>query len=570
MKGHKKGANYDIGEAFSSGPSTGHWNAVLIDDQWRLLDTNWASRCLGNTTTMEDTEIDDQEEERPFLINEFFFLTDPDELIFSHWAEMTEWQLLKNPLTIETFQSKAYLKSHFFNYKLELMNLNLEKCVLRAEGGERKVGMKCPSHNSLKFKYSLQKRKERRYDPNTKMNRHVLYQRKGDTVTYFVTSPSNGYYCLNIYASDKESQNVNHVCSYLIYCDVPKKDLRPLPDAPEDGWGLTQDGAQMGITLKSHQNVSVDVMHGNLELQFALQKRLNVLHKLFHSNIDPLTLQTNVLIRLENMTLIVEVRLPRRGLYALKLFANDINKIGELPNVCNYVLNCTSDSSTVRIYPRFQDGIVGRSYYAAGLNVNEVSYKHISEGVVELVFTVPANIELLCELTHNIQHLQKTCDDVSRSGSGETVIFVITMTTPGDYGLTIYGRQVIDEDRVYHVHTYTIQYKPHLATPAKKLRNPPKGPATEKHTVYTGSVNIHVPDHQKPLVMASLRRNTIETPEDGQIKLKKNMKGETCTVKLSKPGEHNVTLFTVIQNGALLHHLSVRILFLTKVRQKPH
>ena len=42
-----------------------------------------------------------------FSYDEFFFLTDPEMFISSHYPDDPEWQLLRVPLTLEEFQKRS-------------------------------------------------------------------------------------------------------------------------------------------------------------------------------------------------------------------------------------------------------------------------------------------------------------------------------------------------------------------------------------------------------------------------------------------------------------------------------
>ena len=71
------------------------WNAVLIDNRWRLLDATWASG-------LHSSEPKDKDE------NLAYFLTDPQKFIADHLPSDPAWQLLPYPVNIEQFKN-AYL-----------------------------------------------------------------------------------------------------------------------------------------------------------------------------------------------------------------------------------------------------------------------------------------------------------------------------------------------------------------------------------------------------------------------------------------------------------------------------
>jgi hypothetical protein len=87
--GDAKGYGYAPGK----GPVVKHaWNAVELDGRWHLVDVTWASGY---------PDLDKGEFAK--RLNEFYFLTPPDEFIFTHFPDNPKWQLLKDEVTRDDF-----------------------------------------------------------------------------------------------------------------------------------------------------------------------------------------------------------------------------------------------------------------------------------------------------------------------------------------------------------------------------------------------------------------------------------------------------------------------------------
>ena len=72
--------------------------------------------------------------------------------------------------------------------------------------------------------------------------------------------------------------------------------------------------------------------------------------------------------------LVIKMRLPEEGTYALKLFAEEILKeSGEIPNVCNYLIKCTNPDVHNEPYPETHDGTLGENHLAGKLGVKQTS-----------------------------------------------------------------------------------------------------------------------------------------------------------------------------------------------------
>jgi hypothetical protein len=86
-------------EAVEIGGSTryndlGHaWNAVQINGKWQLLDISYMASGAGNVATGQGRPLD------------FYFLTPPERLIFSHFPQEQKWQLLPQPVSRQDFES---------------------------------------------------------------------------------------------------------------------------------------------------------------------------------------------------------------------------------------------------------------------------------------------------------------------------------------------------------------------------------------------------------------------------------------------------------------------------------
>jgi len=101
--GYAKGFSYQKGQRFSE---TNHaWNAVKIDGDWKLIDATWGSGYVVevNKKLMAKKELED-----------YWFCTDPNEFIFSHFSEDPTWQLRATPITLQQYEKIPGLYPPFF------------------------------------------------------------------------------------------------------------------------------------------------------------------------------------------------------------------------------------------------------------------------------------------------------------------------------------------------------------------------------------------------------------------------------------------------------------------------
>lgn len=116
ISGYAKGYGYTEGKTYSR---TNHaWNAVNIEGEWYFIDTTWASGAVNGRDYIKRLE-------------EFWFLTPPDQYIFSHLPEDPQWQLIDQVVSKERFEELPNIRGQFFNLGIssnQLMEeLNSEK-----------------------------------------------------------------------------------------------------------------------------------------------------------------------------------------------------------------------------------------------------------------------------------------------------------------------------------------------------------------------------------------------------------------------------------------------------------
>jgi hypothetical protein len=105
--GYAKGYDSSVGGRFT-GPYNHAWNAVRIDGAWRLMDATWGSGHM------------DENGRYVRSFNGYFFFTTPEKMIYTHFPENPEWQLLRKKVPLADFEKMAYLRPGFFQNGLEL------------------------------------------------------------------------------------------------------------------------------------------------------------------------------------------------------------------------------------------------------------------------------------------------------------------------------------------------------------------------------------------------------------------------------------------------------------------
>ena len=96
----------------------GHaWNVLEVDKKYFLIDSTWgAGSSMNNKFTKE--------------FKEFYFCSNPEYFIFTHFPNESRWQLLKSPIENEDFENRVKFGEKFFKYfkgSSDLYNLIITK-----------------------------------------------------------------------------------------------------------------------------------------------------------------------------------------------------------------------------------------------------------------------------------------------------------------------------------------------------------------------------------------------------------------------------------------------------------
>jgi hypothetical protein len=99
VRGWAKGFGYDPAHKAKGVPHS--WNAVSLNGKWHLLDATWGAG-----------HIKDKKFQKVF--NPFYFLTPPDQFIFTHFPGRSKWQLLKAPLSAKEYTALPKVSPQLF------------------------------------------------------------------------------------------------------------------------------------------------------------------------------------------------------------------------------------------------------------------------------------------------------------------------------------------------------------------------------------------------------------------------------------------------------------------------
>jgi len=127
IKGFAKGFGYRVASGFDK--SNHAWNAVYLNGEWKMIDCTWGA---GHP------------DERGQFVSEFedyYFLTPPAELVYTHYPEDPAWQFIDRKVTKDEFIGLAFLWPAFYKYG---MHLNTHPGAIIQTGGEVEISIGAP------------------------------------------------------------------------------------------------------------------------------------------------------------------------------------------------------------------------------------------------------------------------------------------------------------------------------------------------------------------------------------------------------------------------------------------
>jgi transglutaminase/protease-like cytokinesis protein 3 len=182
--GYAKGYDYRIGDHFD-GPPNHAWNAVFLDGKWQLLDATWGSGYVDESGGFV----------REF--DEFFFLTDPEDLKYTHFPEEAGWQLLSIPVSRAEFESYPYLKPAFFHNHLKMVS---HRKGLIPSGKDLMITLDNPERADLTVRLLRN---------NQDLNdRYAMVQKLENTSQIRINFPEKGRYTLRIFARAENNKEL--------------------------------------------------------------------------------------------------------------------------------------------------------------------------------------------------------------------------------------------------------------------------------------------------------------------------------------------------------------------------
>ena len=420
---------------------------------------------IDDSSSSSSDSDDEDEEEIHHVTNDFFFLTDPDMLIGTHFPDDPQWQLLPRVVTQQKFATYVYIRERFFDMGLRMSTLSQKHCVLRAKDGTSSFEFHLsndPSDFVFKFLF-YHLRSDDTDNSRYTLDEYVIYEKTKDLLKYSIRFPRAGCFRMDVFGQDmSQHKHQDLVCSYVIECSEPKIDCQPLPELPPNGWGITPDTLALGVLPLTHDRAVIISESGRCEVRLKFENPMDVTYELKAYDQDDFLLKQYAMMWWEEDICVVQTRFSDPGEYALKV--NGSKKGGaQMINVCNYLIQVVSASLSQVPFPVMR-GVLGKSKHGEYYDVQPISHNsamvRVKERKLRLEMTAKDDVELIAEVTSNAISTAFLNDRCKRIQEADHTAFELDLPKAGEYAVNIFARQNNAPENIHHVYTYLVQCDP--------------------------------------------------------------------------------------------------------------
>ncbi|XP_071093869.1 uncharacterized protein [Haliotis cracherodii] len=323
----------------------GFWNSVFLNGVWRLIHPHWS---IIHTTVEVSRVKDEIVMENPTLkcaFDDYYFLTNPDELITSCLPDNPKWQLLKKPIPSGRFQLMPYFTRHFF--KLGLSLSKDKDGILKTSQGKARVDIDFPEGNQPELYYHIAEKEipsaEYVVMDTDSLRRCVFMFKMESTYSFRLCFKKRGVYNLRIYGGhvkhvDTEVDRAPLLCQLQVDCEEPAPTWLPTPLSPAIGWGQSELGVKFGVIPISHKGgIACTNENRKVNFMFKIAPATEIQANLISSKTsNPVPVPDFV--HKDNKAILLVV-LPSGEEHCLRVNARSKKENGKsFVNVCNFVV----------------------------------------------------------------------------------------------------------------------------------------------------------------------------------------------------------------------------------------
>ncbi|KAK3095037.1 hypothetical protein FSP39_009493 [Pinctada imbricata] len=442
ITGVAKGMDYKPGQPLVPGSNHHTWNVVLIGGVWHFVDTRFARRpVISNLTNSSKVQYE---------LDDHFFMTNPEQFIYTHFPDDPQWQLLDPHVTMEEFCNMPVMTPHFFALGLDVCSHRKADVVSK---GETEIVLKYPHQKVFHFTFSVHAGNGSEDFQGTKLNRYGMLEAHNGFVTFRLRLPNVDSYAFFVYAKEemttKSDSMFAQVCEYrIIQENVSSPPSIPYPPCAYQSWGPGVAFHQFGLKTASVRSI-IKTTNGMASVEVVSPKTMQFRTRLVQHG-EKAEFEGYVTCRLQDLTTVFVVTSPGKGEFGLEIYAKDPDtETKKMRHVAQYLILCEEEVQTVQL-PRLPSGFLGPQPMLLKYGVAAVSHPdpviHADSNNLEIKFSTSQNMRFTTSLSET--ESKRDCSDyvfIQSENSGITLL--LTLPNSGFFTLCVHGNPFTDNSQ---------------------------------------------------------------------------------------------------------------------------
>lgn len=441
VPGHSKGIGYRQGRSLSGVKSDHLWNAVLLGRQWFLLDACWGAGRVDMERQCFVRRFDD-----------FYFLTDPEEFIHSHFPDEKKWQLLDVPISLEEFEKGVFKTSAFFSLGLQLIQPRHAHIVTVDGEANVSLGFSRP----VTFTYEITQHRDllhtgasEQKESGGESSCHGLLTVCRRSMKLRLLPPASGVYNLKVFARPESATTpLLWVCSFMVECPEPRA-REEIPDNPFLSWGLQPSASTAGVAGSSQDGQVAEVKEGIFQLVLKTSRPLMALCELVHPQLEATVAKRCLATQIEPAALTCHVLCPLPGFYRLSVFVRDHHMSDvQFRNAANFLLHSKATqplSPDTELFPPNLSSVCGPGTRTLEAGLTKFSHTaallSTQQGKCNITFHNQQDLELHAVLSWDRSQASALARQLFCTQMDSKVTVSVSLPGAGVYRLGLYARR---------------------------------------------------------------------------------------------------------------------------------
>ena len=349
ITGYAKGFGTSPDTDFSAEFETDHsWNTVFLKPNWYLIDSTWGAGHIDENGRFQK------------IFTEYYFLTNPSEFVTSHFPyidndfdKSKDWQLLKEPITVEEFESNVKLEPMAYALKARPVSHLTGKLVSTSDID---ILLKVSGKIKAEFTTTLYINEDGKYN---EMKQCVYsYVIKG-RLNVHVNPPIPGQYRLMIYGRvatrdtvDKFEKLIDYSINYNPneYYEHQSV-LYPLQQVQ---YGASWYYRDFGFRSDAKRKPVYCSNTGHILLSYRIKRGVEAVTDLYFSDSSDELSNYTMAYTHKNGMLHIEARMPSTGFYKLSVRAKRLGtETTTVWNVIESLIECTATNENLCPFPKY-------------------------------------------------------------------------------------------------------------------------------------------------------------------------------------------------------------------------